>query len=74
MTMSVKGSAGQAQWRPFHEFENLYAEMDRLAQLVFDGLTVTAPGCRRPTSSRPTARMSSRSSFLVCGGRTSTSI
>jgi HSP20 family protein len=38
MTMSVKGSAGQAQWRPFREFENLYAEMDRLAQSVFGGL------------------------------------
>jgi HSP20 family protein len=31
MTLSVKSSAGQAQWRPFREFENLYAEMDRLA-------------------------------------------
>ena len=30
MTLSVKGSAGQAQWRPLREFENLYAEMDRL--------------------------------------------
>src|ERR1700722_17267697 len=39
MTKSVKGSAGQAQWRPFHEFENLYAEMDRLGQSVFGGLT-----------------------------------
>ena len=27
MTLSVKSSAGQAQWRPFREFENLYAEM-----------------------------------------------
>src|SRR6201999_1205017 len=39
MTLSVKSSAGQAQWRPFREFENLYAEMDRLAQSVFGGLT-----------------------------------
>jgi HSP20 family protein len=39
MTLSVKGSAGQAQWRPFRELENLYAEMDRLAQSVFGGLT-----------------------------------
>src|ERR1700730_5762224 len=39
MTLSVKGSAGQAQRRPFREFENLYAEMDRLAQSVFGGLT-----------------------------------
>ncbi len=39
MTLSVKGSAGQAQGRPFHEFENLYAEMDRLAQSVFGGKT-----------------------------------
>ena len=31
MTLSVKSSAGQA--RPFREFENLYAEMDRLAEL-----------------------------------------
>jgi HSP20 family protein len=33
MTLSVKSSAGQA--RPFREFENLYSEMDRLAQSVF---------------------------------------
>ena len=39
MSLSVKSSAGQAQWRPFREFENLYAEMDRLAQSVFGGLT-----------------------------------
>src|SRR6476620_11079307 len=39
MSLSVKSSAGQAQWRPFREFENLYAEMDRLAQWVFGGLT-----------------------------------
>jgi HSP20 family protein len=40
MTLSVKGSAGQAQrWRPLREFENLYAEMDRLAQSVFGDLT-----------------------------------
>jgi HSP20 family protein len=35
MTLSVKSSAGQA--RPFGEFDNLYAEMDRLAQSVFGG-------------------------------------
>src|SRR6476660_4897502 len=39
MTLSVKGSAGQAQWRPLREFENLYAQMDRLAQSVSGGLT-----------------------------------
>src|SRR6202171_6834211 len=39
MTLSVKGSAGQAQWRPFREFENLYARMHRLAQSVFGDLT-----------------------------------
>jgi HSP20 family protein len=39
MTLSVKGPAGQAQWRPFHDFENLYGEMDRLAQSVFGGKT-----------------------------------
>jgi HSP20 family protein len=39
MTLSVKGSAGQAQWRPLREFENLYAQMDRLAQSVFGDLT-----------------------------------
>src|ERR1700737_5405059 len=44
MTLSVKGSAGQAQWRPFREFENLYAEMDRLAQSVFGGLTGDGAG------------------------------
>ena len=38
MSLSVK-SAGQAQWRPFGEFENLYAQMDRLAQSVFGDLT-----------------------------------
>jgi HSP20 family protein len=37
MTLPVKHSAGQAQWRPFREFENLYAEIDRLAQSVFGG-------------------------------------
>lgn len=35
MTLSVKGPAGQAQGRPFHDFDNLYAEVDRLAQSVF---------------------------------------
>ena len=49
MTLSMKGSAGNAQWRPFHDFENLYAEVDRLAQSVFGGKTVEVPGCRRPT-------------------------
>jgi HSP20 family protein len=39
MTLSMKGSAGYAQWRPFHDFENLYAEVDRLAQSVFGGKT-----------------------------------
>src|ERR1700740_1694364 len=38
MTLSLKGSAGHAQWRPFREFENLYAEMDRRAQSVLGGL------------------------------------
>lgn len=37
MTLSVKSSARQA--RPFGEFENLYAEMDRLAQRAFGGHT-----------------------------------
>ena len=32
MSLSVKSSAGQAQWRPLREFENLFAQMDRLAQ------------------------------------------
>jgi HSP20 family protein len=39
MTLSLKGSAGQAQWRPLREFEDLYAQMDRLAQSVFGDLT-----------------------------------
>jgi len=30
MTLSVKGSAGQAQWRPFREFENLYGPAHKL--------------------------------------------
>src|SRR6202048_3843815 len=38
MTLSVKGSAGQAQWRPLREFENPYAEMDPPAPSVFGGL------------------------------------
>jgi HSP20 family protein len=37
MTLSAKGSAGQVQWSPFHDLENLYA--DRLAQSVFGGNT-----------------------------------
>src|ERR1700742_1732435 len=37
MTLSVKSSARQAN--PFSEFENLYAEMDRLAQRAFGGHT-----------------------------------
>jgi len=37
MTLSMKGPAGYGQWRPFHDFGNLYAEMDRLAQSVFGG-------------------------------------
>ena len=37
MTQPVKPTAGQAQWRPFREFENVYAEMDRLAQSVLAG-------------------------------------
>src|SRR5260370_34743143 len=39
MSLSVRSSAGQAQWRRLREFENLYAEMDRLAQSLFGGLT-----------------------------------
>jgi len=39
MTQSLQRSAGQAErWRPLREFENLYTEMDRLAQSVFGGL------------------------------------
>ena len=37
MSLSVKSSASQA--RSFGEFENLYAEMDRLAQRAFGGHT-----------------------------------
>ena len=38
MTALVKRSAGQPQgWRPFGEFEDLYAEMDRLVQSVIGG-------------------------------------
>ena len=38
MTLPVQRSAGQAErWRPFREFENLYTEMDRLAQSVSSG-------------------------------------
>ena len=40
MTLSLQRSAGQAErWNPLREFENLYSEMDRLAQSVFGGLT-----------------------------------
>lgn len=39
MTQSLQRSAAQAErLRPLREFENLYAEMDRLAQSVFGGL------------------------------------
>ncbi|MET0703239.1 MAG: Hsp20/alpha crystallin family protein [Mycobacterium sp.] len=37
MTLSVRGSADQARRFPFHYVENLYAEMDRLAQSDFGG-------------------------------------
>ncbi|UXA10398.1 Hsp20/alpha crystallin family protein [Mycobacterium sp. SMC-8] len=38
MTLSMQRSAGQAQrWRPIRELENLYTEMDRLAQSMFGG-------------------------------------
>ena len=41
MTQSLQRSATQAErWRPLREFENLYTEMDRLAQSVFGGLKV----------------------------------
>src|SRR4051794_33301218 len=40
MTLPLQRSAGQAErWRPLRQFENLYSEMDRLAQSVFGGLT-----------------------------------
>jgi HSP20 family protein len=40
MTLPLQRSTGQAErWRPLREFENLYGEMDRLAQSVFGGLT-----------------------------------
>ena len=38
MTLPLQRSADQAErWRPLREFENLYTEMDRLAQSVFGG-------------------------------------
>src|ERR1700761_4179849 len=40
MTLPLQRRAGQAESRrPLREFENLYSEMDRLAQSVFGGLT-----------------------------------
>jgi len=40
MTLPLQRSAGQAdKSRPLREFENLYTELDRLAQSVFGGLT-----------------------------------
>jgi HSP20 family protein len=40
MTSSLQRSAGQAErWRSLREFENLYTEMDRVAQSVFVRLT-----------------------------------
>ncbi len=40
MTLPLQRSAGQGErWHPLREFENLYTEMDRLAQSVFGGLT-----------------------------------
>lgn len=39
MTLPLQRSADQAErWRPTREFENLYKEMDRLAQSVSGGL------------------------------------
>ncbi|MDG4667233.1 Hsp20/alpha crystallin family protein [Mycobacterium sp. 236(2023)] len=39
MTQSLQRSTGQTdRWRPLQEFENLYTEMDRLAQSVLGGL------------------------------------
>jgi HSP20 family protein len=38
MTLPLQRSAGRAErWHPFREFENLYTEMDRLAQSMFGG-------------------------------------
>ena len=37
MTLSTKGSAGHAQWRPFHDFGNPYAEVDRFALSMLGG-------------------------------------
>ncbi|CAN3128619.1 Hsp20/alpha crystallin family protein [Mycobacterium sp. smrl_JER01] len=38
MTLSMHRSDGRTQiWHPFREFENLYIEMDRLAQSMFGG-------------------------------------
>jgi len=39
MTLSVKGPASQATRRSFRDFDNLYAEIDRLAQSDFGGKT-----------------------------------
>jgi HSP20 family protein len=40
MSLPLQRSAGRAErWRPSREFENLYTEMDRLAQSVFGGFT-----------------------------------
>jgi HSP20 family protein len=40
MTSSLQRSTGQAErWRPLRDFENLYTEMDRLAQSVLGRLT-----------------------------------
>src|SRR3954451_15471987 len=39
MTLPMQRSTGHAErWRPLRQFENLYSEMDRLAQSVFGGL------------------------------------
>ena len=39
MTLSMQRPTAQVHtWHPFREFENLYQEMDRLAQSVFGGL------------------------------------
>lgn len=38
MTVPTRRTSGQArQWRPFHEFEDLFSEMDKLVQSVMGG-------------------------------------
>ena len=75
MTLPMQRSAGQAQrWRPFREFENLYTEMDRLAQSVFGASTGDGAWIPAADIVETDGAYVTKSNSRVCGARTSMSI